>query len=99
MLLGTRLHTAGNLTRYIVDYTDWLQEGATLAPLSGTVTLAPQAGVTDVVITAVTITPSNQLHFFMTATVVNETFTLDVQVTDSRGEIKNDTLAFRVIPA
>jgi len=98
MNLGQKNHTAGNTTRYAVDYSNWLDEGVSLTPASATVVLDPaSAAATDVVITAVTITPSNHVVFFLHATVLNETFTLDVQVTDSRGEIKNDTCSFRVV--
>lgn len=97
MLLGTKPHTAGNRRAYAVDYSDWLEEGMSLA--SGTVVLSAAftATVTDVVISAVAATPSNHLVFTMQGGSINEAFTLDVQGIDSRGEIKNDTVGFVVI--
>lgn len=97
MLLGQKPHTAGNITRYEIDYSNWLDDGVSLA--SGTVVLTPvfTATVKDVVISGVAVTPSHKVVFILTGGSVNETFTLDVQVLDSRGERKNDTLGFSVI--
>jgi hypothetical protein len=99
MLLGTKAHTAGNKTRYFVDYSVWLDEGVSLS--SATVVLDPAftATVTDITLTSVLCLPSHQVSFFMQGGSVNENFTLDVQVVDSRGEIKNDTLGFTVVAA
>lgn len=96
-MLGQKAHTAGNKTRYMVDYSDWLEDGMALS--TGTVVMDPKftATVTDITITSVVVTPSNHVAFFMQGGSLNETFTLDVQVTDSRGEIKNDTLGFIVV--
>lgn len=97
MLLGQKPHTAGNATRFVIDYSDWLLEGESLAA-PATVVMDPlTATVNDVTIGAVAITPSNHLVFLLSGGSVNETFTLDVQVHTSRGEVKNDTLAFTVI--
>jgi len=97
MSLKRIAHTAGNKIRYLLDYNDFLEEGMSLT--SGTVVLDPAftATVTDVTITGVLVLPSNHLAFFLQGGSVNETFTLDVQIVDSRGEIKNDTLAFYII--
>ena len=97
MLLGQKSLTAGNKRRFEIDYSDWLDEGVTLS--AATVVLDPAftATVTDVVISGVTVQYGNKVVFFVTATVVNETFTLDVQVTDTRTEIKNDTMKFTVL--
>lgn len=96
--LGTKNHTAGNDKIFKVDYSDWLPDGVTI---SGTPTVALSAiftaTVTDITITGVAALPSHQVTFMLSGGSVNEAFTLDVQVTDSRGEIKNDTLGFRVV--
>lgn len=98
-MLGRKSHTAGNAIWYGVDYSEWLEQGVTLA--SGTVALNSEftATVTDVTISSVSVTASNHLVFKMTGGSVDEVFTLDVQGTTSRGEIKNDTLEFFVIAA
>lgn len=96
--LGRRSFTAGNKTRYVIEYADWLLDGESLA--SGTVVLDPDftATVTDVTISAVAVNNSaDALIFFLEGGSVEEIFTLDVQVTNSRGEIKNDTIEFFVV--
>jgi hypothetical protein len=95
MLLGRKMHGAGNKTRYEIDYSNWLEPGESLD--SGTVVLDPEftATVTDVVLTGVEVTPSHKLVFFMETGSVSESFTLDVQViTKNPTETKNDTVEF-----
>lgn len=87
--------TAGNKIRYRLDYSEWLEDGSTVD--SGTATLAVQDPViTDVTVSAVLIDPTGHLVFFVEGGSVNETFTVEVQATDSRGEIKNDTIYYTV---
>ncbi len=95
MKLGRKPHTVGNITIYSVDYSDWLDDGVTLA--SATVVKDPATPVTDVTISAVSHTQSNRVLFTVAGGSLNETFTVDVQITDSRGEIKNDTADFFVV--
>jgi len=96
MLLGRRAHGAGDHIRYVVEYDNWLLPGESL--VSGTVVLAPEftATVTDVTIGTPVVNPSNELVFMMSGGSVDEIFTLDVQIVNSRGEIKNDTIEFFV---
>lgn len=97
MFLGSKQHTAGNATRYSVDYSDWLEDGVSLT--GATIVLSPAftATVTDVAIANVVAAPSHHVFFTLTGGSVNENFTLDAQITDSRGERKNDTLGFTVV--
>jgi hypothetical protein len=98
MILGQKAHTAGDTIRYIVNYTDWLEDGVSLT--AGTVVLDPlfTATVRDITISGVTVlTEHNKVAFVMAGGSVNENFTLDVQITDSRNEVKNDTLLFQVV--
>jgi hypothetical protein len=98
MILGQKAHTAGDTIRYIVNYTDWLEDGVSLS--TATVVLDPAftAAVTNITISGVTVlTEHNKVAFVMSGGSVNENFTLDVQVTDSRSEVKNDTLLFQIV--
>lgn len=97
MLLGQKAFTAGNKTRFEIDYSDWLDEGVTLTAV--TVVMDPKftATVTDVVISGVLVQLGHKVVFFLNGGSVNETFLLDVRATDSRSEIKNDTLGFTII--
>lgn len=95
MILGQKFHTAGDAIRYIVDYTRWLEDGVSL--VTATVIMGVPA-VSDITITGVTLlTEHNRVAFIVTGGSVNENFTLDIQVTDSREETKNDTMQFSVI--
>jgi hypothetical protein len=92
MRLATRSHTVGNRRRYVVDYCQWLASGVTVT--TGTVT-SPSATATVDGVTVV----ENTIVFFLNGGVLNETFTVAVQMTDSRGQIKNDTIDFFVVAA
>lgn len=97
MLLGQKAHTAGNTIRYEIDYENWLDDGVTLT--AATVVLDPAftATVKDITITGVVTQLGNKVVFVMAGGSVNENFTLDVQVTDSRNEVKKDTLGFNIV--
>ena len=90
MLLGRKVHTAGNIIRYEIDYSDWLEEGVSL--VTATVTGAPS----DITLTGVGMLTPHKVVFTMGGGSVNENFTLAVQVTDTRNETKNDTVGFTI---
>lgn len=94
MQIARRSHTVGNKKRWIVNYCQWLGPGDTLS--SCTVT---SSSSTCTVSGAAVLPSANKVVFFLNGGVLNETFTVSVQVTDSRGEIKNDTISFTVIAA
>lgn len=91
MNLGRKNFTVGNTTRYSVDYSQWLLEGCTL--VSGTAVMGVPSAA-DIVISAVSVAPSGRLYFTLHGGSLNELFTIAVSITDSRGEIKNDTCNF-----
>jgi hypothetical protein len=97
MLLGQRALTAGNKKRFVIDYSDWLDDGVTLTTATVVMDPAFTATVTDVTITGVLVQLGHLLVFFVQGGSVNETFTLDVQIVDSRTEIKNDTIKIAVV--
>jgi len=97
-MLGRRTHTAGNSTRYAIEYSDWLLPGESL--LSATIVMNADftATVTDVTITDIAVTPSHQVTFKLNGGSVDEIFTLDVQTTTQNPtEVKNDQLSFTVV--
>lgn len=96
MLLGRKPHTAGNHKIFEVDYDQWLADGDSLTAATVVLSSAFTATVTDVSIATITVKPRH-FYFTLIGGAVNETFTLDVQATDSRGEIKKDTLGFTVV--
>jgi len=96
MILGQKAHTAGDTIRYIVDYTRWLEDGVSL--VTATLVMSLTAPVSDITISGVTVlTEHNKVAFVLSGGSVNEIFTLDIQVTDTRSETKNDTLNFSVV--
>lgn len=98
MLIAQKIQTAGDKIRYELDYSNWLGEGMSLT--SGTVILDPKNSPqpTDIVIGAPTVGSNTRLIFTVAGGSANEVFTVDVQAVDSRTEIKNDTISFRITP-
>jgi hypothetical protein len=89
MLLGTKAHTAGNQIRYAVDYLDWLDEGVSI--VSATVVSTSNTAIVN----NVTVSQSkNRVYFYLDGGVFGEQFQVAVQATDSRTEVKNDTINF-----
>lgn len=98
--LGRRSHGAGNKIRYSIDCSDFLDGvNASLTTTDLSVALDPDNDPVpaDAVISGVEITPSQQIHFFLAGGVVNEVFTVLVQFTDTRGEVKNDSIEFYIV--
>jgi hypothetical protein len=96
MLIAQKTQSAGDKIRYELDYSNWLEEGTSLT--SGTVILDPKNNPqpTDIVIGAPTVGSNTRLIFTVAGGSANEVFTIDVQAVDSRSEIKNDTISFRI---
>lgn len=91
MLLGTKNLTLGNKRRTRVEYDAWL-EGTTL--VSVTVS-CPDPSVT---ISGVRVASDNEtVVFFVQGDTLNGSFTVSIQVTNSKTEVKNDTINFVVV--
>jgi hypothetical protein len=98
--LGRRAHGAGNKIRYSIDCTDFLEEvnaSLTITNLSVALDPANSPAPADAVISGVEIVPSGQIVFFLAGGVIQEVFTVLVRFTDSRGEIKNDSIEFYIV--
>lgn len=96
MLIGTRQHTAGNKTRYKVNYRDWLEEGRTLNQSTGFSATVLSPAPADVTVDQASVT-ADDLYFWVSGGSLNETFSVQVQVTDTLGEIVIDTIGFTVV--
>lgn len=92
MAIAKRAFTVGNTKRYTINYGRWLPEGVTIA--SATVT--PSSANASI---SGQVAKDHRLTFLLTATTVNETFTVAVQIVDTIGQVKNDTLEFTVVSA
>jgi hypothetical protein len=89
MIIARKPFTRGNRRQYIVQYDQWLAAGVALTAGAATTT-SLTASVDTVSFTDTT------LIFFVNGGVLNEIFTVALQITDSLGEIKNDTVEFFV---
>lgn len=94
--LGQQNITAGDIRRYQIDYTQFLQPGEVLTAGGFTVT---SSGATSTARGAFLNITETQLYFFVTGGNLNESFTVSVQVKTSFGETINDTIAFTVVAA
>lgn len=101
MKLGSKSHTVGNVIRYEVDYSPWLEDGRTLltSAFSAAMISDPDTGAlppADVTIANVSVTATH-LYFFVEGGSLNETFTVQVQVKDTLNEIDICTILFNVV--
>jgi hypothetical protein len=90
MILGSKHHTAGNSTRWRVDYSYWLDNTATIVDAS-VASSSPTCQVSESVILGSVVT------FFLIDGVAGETLTVSIAMTDSLGNIKRDTIVFTVV--
>jgi hypothetical protein len=90
MILGSKLHTAGDTKRWRIDYSRWL--GNTVDIASATITSSSlTCTVNDNVVLG------DEVVFFLTGGVQGEHVTLSVAMTDTDGNIKHDTIIFSVV--
>lgn len=90
-LLASKKHTAGNRRRFVVDYRDWLCDGVWI--VTATVTSSSLTATID----TVSVVEGKQIVFFVNGGVLNESFTVTLVATDSKTEVKNDTITFTVV--
>lgn len=91
-LLGSKQHTEGDTKRWTVEYSDWLDNTASIEQAdvrSDSVTCT----VGDIQILG------SEVVFFLAGGNLNERLTVSLVMTDSLGNIKHDTIAFTVVPA
>lgn len=91
MLLGSKIHTAGDTKRWIIDYSRWLENPANI--VSATVTSSS---------TSCTVTPpatvlGKEVIFFLNGGAVGEKLTVSIAMTDSDTNQKHDTIVFTVV--
>lgn len=97
MLVGSHTVATGDVRRVEIDYADWLEHGQHITASVATVLTA---GVTSFVSNPVPPENSKKtraIFFVHAGTVVNESFTVQVQVTDTLGQVVNDTVQFTVL--
>jgi hypothetical protein len=101
MQLGNQNITAGDTRRYQIDYTPFLQPGEKLTgfTLAVAVQIPPATSTVNSAGNSFLDVGDTQLFLFVTGGVINENFTVKVQVVTNYGETVNDTIAFSVVAA
>lgn len=90
MILGSKKHTVGDSITWTVDYGVWLANAAAIAqfvPVSSSTTLT----VSNVKVLG------EEATFLLSGGALNEQATVTVTMTDTNGNIKNDTIQFTVV--
>lgn len=90
MILGSKAHTEGDSKRWRIDYSRWLENPASIASVIVT-SSSTTCTVDDNVVLG------KEVVFFLTGGVKGETLTVSVAMTDTDGNIKNDSIAFTVV--
>jgi hypothetical protein len=90
MVLASKSHTAGDTKRWRIDYSRWLEntvniESAEITSSSATCTVEDVSVLGDEVI------------FFLAGGTQGESLSVAVVMTDTAGNVKNDTIAFTVV--
>jgi len=94
MLLGSRQITSGDVRRYVIDYSEFLQKGTTLTTPSASIS----AGATSTVESVSLDDTNTKMILYVTGgSVLNETFTVNVVVHDTNNQVVNDTIDFTVV--
>jgi hypothetical protein len=90
MLLGSKQHTAGDTKRWRIDYSRWLGNAVDIATAVLTSSSATCTVDDSVVL-------GDEVVFFLSGGVQGENVTVSVAMTDTDGNLKNDTIAFTVV--
>ena len=99
MQLSNQNITTGDIRRYQIDYTPFLQEGETIISFTLGLTPATATSTVNSLGNSFLDVSETQLYLFVTGGNVNENFTVTVQIVTNYGETVNDTIAFSVVAA
>lgn len=90
-MLRTQNFTAGNKIKFTVDYSDWLDEGTTITAFTVT------SDTADMVVSGVVINPTGTVAFYVAGGTVGEVATMRLAMTDTRSNLKHDTVILTVV--
>jgi hypothetical protein len=90
MILGSKTHTSGDTKRWRIDYSRWLANAVNIA--SATLTSSSATCTVDD-----SVVLGDEVVFFLTGGVQGETVTVSVAMTDTDGNVKNDTISFTCV--
>ncbi len=91
MNIAHRPHTVGDRTRYVVNYEDWLADDDRVA--TATVTVDSDT----VTIDNVTVFLEKEVIFFVDGGILNETFTVTIEIVTLKTVTNSDTMTFFVV--
>lgn len=94
MKLAKFLKTPAERKRYTIDYSEWLDTGETVASITFTVT--PVTASTLEIDAYLIATPATSVAFFANYGDLGSNYTVDVVMTTSGGQIKEDQILFNV---
>lgn len=95
MKLGRFIKTPAERKRYSLDYSEWLDTGETVT--GATFAITPTGTATPLVVDASSISASGtEVVYFVNYGTDGTTYTLDVVVTTSGGQTKEDQVLFSV---
>lgn len=92
MLLGSKQHTEGDTRRWTVSYDRWLANTAQIQQVD------VQSDSDTCTVGGIEIL-GNDVIFLLSGGVLNERVNLALTMTDDRGNIKHDKIAFTVVAA
>ena len=94
MKLANFIKSPSERKRYTIDYSDWLDTSETISSITFTVT---PTGTGALQIDAYSIAnPATSVVFFANYGVAGVNYIVDVKITTSGGQIKEDTIQFTV---
>lgn len=91
MRLGKFSKTPAERKRYTIDYTDWLDTTETVTAAAYTIT--PSGMVVDA---QAILTGNKKISFYVNGGDDFETYNLEVKITTSTGQVKEDVVVFAV---
>ena len=97
MLLGSQNITQGDTRRYFVSYEEFLIKGAVLTTVTVTVSAGATSSIGTSTIAPVLTVDEKGIIFWVIGGVLNEKFTVNIQVHDNNSEVVNDTLSFTIV--
>lgn len=94
MRLGTFAKSPQERKRYTIDYTDWLETAETITAALYTIRQATSPAL--VVDAQSILTGNKKVSFYVSGGDDTETYDVEVKITTSTGQIKEDVVSFTV---
>ena len=97
MKIGNFTKTPVERKRYAIDYSNWLDVAETLVSVIFTATPTSGTPITPIIVDASSFTTGNTvLVYFVSFGDLGINYILDVRITTSAGQVKEDTVSYSV---